>query len=361
MNDKFKIDSHKMNHHPERVAQWLEAGDDWEKAKKIYPLYIEVSSCGACNHRCIFCALDYLDYKTGSINTENYLKTLEDMAAGRVKSVMYGGEGEPLIHAKIRDFTLKTKDLGMDVAFTTNGVFMNEDFLETALPITTWLKVSIDAGTKENYAKIHRTKEEDFDTVLKNLKKAKEIKEKNNLPVTLGTQMLLIPENHQEAVTLAKIVNDIGVDYLVIKPYSQHLMSENKRDIDYEKYLYLEDELNKLSNKNFYIIFRRHTMEKYDTDTRDHPHCLAAPFLWAYIMANGDVYTCSAFLGDKRFCIGNINEKSFKEIWESEERRKNWEFIKNLDISQCRQNCRMDEVNRYLWNLKNPPEHVNFI
>lgn len=361
MPDKFKIDSHKINYHPERLARWLEAGDDWEKAKKIYPLYIEACSCGACNHRCIFCALDYLDYKTGSINAENYLKALEDMAQGGVKSVMYGGEGEPLIHSKITDFTLKTKELGMDVAFTTNGVFLKEEFLEKTLPVTTWLKVSLDAGTRESYAKIHRTKEEDFDTVIANLKRAREIKDRHNLLTTLGTQMLLLPENHQEAVTLARTMKDIGVDYLIIKPYSQHLMSENKRDVNYSDYLYLENELQGLSDDSFNVIFRRHTMEKYNTDSRDYPHCLAVPFFWAYIMASGDVYTCSAFLGDKRFRIGNINESSFKEIWEGEERQKNWEFIKNLDISQCRQNCRMDEVNRYLWNLKNPPEHVNFI
>lgn len=359
--DKFKIDSHKINYHPKRLAGWLEAGDDWEKAKKIYPLYIEACSCGACNHRCIFCALDYLDYKTGSINTENYLKALEDMASGGVKSIMYGGEGEPLIHSKIKDITLKTKELGMDVAFTTNGVLLKEDFLQAALPAITWLKVSIDAGTRETHSKIHRTKPEDFDAILKNLKKAKEIKEQKNLTAALGTQMLLLPENHREVITLANILKNIGVDYLVVKPYSQHLMSRNKRTIDYSQYLYLDDELKKISNENFNIIFRRYTMEKYDTDSRDYSHCLATPFFWAHIMANGDVYTCSAFLGDKRFCIGNINESSFKEIWEGEERQKNWEFIKNLDISQCRQNCRMDEVNRYLWNLKNPPEHVNFI
>ena len=31
------------------------------------------------------------------------------------------------------------------------------------------------------------------------------------------------------------------------------------------------------------------------------------------------------------------------------------------DTCQCRVNCRMDEVNRYLWSLENPPGHVNFI
>lgn len=35
MSDKYKIDSHKLIFHPERVSQWLEAKDDWEKEKSL--------------------------------------------------------------------------------------------------------------------------------------------------------------------------------------------------------------------------------------------------------------------------------------------------------------------------------------
>ena len=52
----------------------------------------------------------------------------------------------------------------------------------------------------------------------------------------------------------------------------------------------------------------------------------------------------------------------FKEIWESEKRLKSVRWTEEaLDTSQCRVNCRMDEINRYLWQLRHPPEHVNFI
>ena len=46
MNDRHRIDSEKMSLHPSRVAAWLEARDDWEKAKNIFPLYVEVSPVG---------------------------------------------------------------------------------------------------------------------------------------------------------------------------------------------------------------------------------------------------------------------------------------------------------------------------
>jgi radical SAM protein with 4Fe4S-binding SPASM domain len=77
-------------------------------------------------------------------------------------------------------------------------------------------------------------------------------------------------------------------------------------------------------------------------------------------MGNGDIFTCSAHLLDKRFCIGNINTQTFQEIWEGEKRRENWELMKSFDIKQCRLNCRMDKPNRYLADFSRM-EHINFI
>ncbi|MDE5603044.1 MAG: radical SAM protein, partial [Helicobacter sp.] len=60
MADKFRIDSHKLIFHPLRVAKWLQAYGDWEREKSIYPIYVEISPYGACNHRCTFCGVDYM-------------------------------------------------------------------------------------------------------------------------------------------------------------------------------------------------------------------------------------------------------------------------------------------------------------
>jgi len=103
------------------------------------------------------------------------------------------------------------------------------------------------------------------------------------------------------------------------------------------------------------------TMNKWDERGRKYENCLALPF-WSYIDAGGNVWGCSAYLGDERFLYGNIYENSFQEIWEGEKRAESLEWAESqLDTDQCRVNCRMDEINRYLWEMRHPPAHVNFI
>ena len=80
-------------------------------------------------------------------------------------------------------------------------------------------------------------------------------------------------------------------------------------------------------------------------------------------MADGSVYSCSAYLLDDRFKLGNIGEESFSDIWTSDRKMQNANFVANeLDIAECRVNCRMDQVNRYLDNVVNEnTPHFNFI
>lgn len=364
MSDKYNIDSHKLSLHPIRVTKWLEAKDDWERLKKVYPIYVEISPYGGCNHRCTFCALDYMGYENIGLEFETLKNTLTNMAEHGVKSVMFAGEGEPLLFKNLDLIVEHCSKVGIDTSLTTNFVPLNKKNIERCIENCSWIKVSLNAGTAKSYADIHQTKEIDFERVMNNLEYALKYKKENSLACTVGVQMLLLPENKDEAVVLAQKCKEIGVDYLVIKPYSQHLFSETTKyeNIDYSKMLDVEKELEKFNDETFNVVFRANTMKKYIEKKQPYEKCHSTPFFWGYIAADGKVFGCSAYLGDDNFCYGNIYDNTFSQIWESDKRKKSYEFVQNeLDIKNCRVNCRMDEVNRYLWQLKNPNAHDNFI
>jgi GTP 3',8-cyclase len=364
--DTYAIDSHKLIYHPERTAQVLQASGDWEKAKSVYPLYVEISPIGVCNHRCVFCAVDYIGYNTERLKLDLLKKRLPEMGKLGIKSVMYAGEGEPLLHSDMGEILKATKEAGIDSALTTNATVLPPGFIEHGLPALSWIKISINGGTPEGYQKIHQSKKaDDFANVIKNMKTMVKSRKERNLNCTLGAQSILLPDNADQMEPLIKICRDeVGLDYLVIKPYSQHMFSDTKiyENIDYTAMMEMGDKLRAMSKSGFSVIFRDKTMEKY-SDSDRYDHCYATPFLWGYIMANGIVSGCSAYLLDNRFEYGNLKDQSFQEIWEGEKRHKGWEFINDgLDINNCRRNCRMDEVNRYLHKISTGSvPHLNFI
>ncbi len=364
MSDKFNIDSHKLMYHPDRVASWLKGRLDWEEAKKIYPVYVEISPFGACNHRCSFCAVDYIGYKNRELEPEMLKRNLRIMAEKGVKSAMFAGEGEPTFYKPLPEILDLCTEVGIDTSLTTNMFPFSEKNVDNFLRNCSWIKTSINAGTAKSYAKIHGTKEKDFEVVLNNFRMAVAHRNKKGYRCTIGAQMILLPENAHEAVSLGGTLKEIGVDYLVIKPYSQHMYSETHtyEGVDYAKLIDIEKELEGLNGNGFQLIFRKQTIANLIEESESYQRCQATPFFWGYIMADGSVYGCSAYLGDDRFCYGNINNAGFDAIWESEKRKENMLFVQNkLDLCNCRNNCRMNTINKYLWKLLHPDHHVNFI
>ena len=353
MADNIRMDSHKLMYHPQRVADWL-------NGKTIYPIEMEVGLSGACNHRCIFCAVDYMEYKPRLLGANVYLKNLKLMGKLGLKSIIYAGEGEPLTHPDAPDIFNQTKENGIDAAMSTNGVLFTKEKAAACMAALTWIRVSIAGATDKTYEAIHQCKAGDLGRVLRNLEDAVAIKKKQRLHTTLGAQLLLLPENKDEVVPLAKILREIGFDYFTVKPFSQHPSSKAKLSVDYSEAEEIGKELREYQTEDFKIYFRSRSIENLAID-KPYSKCEGVHFM-TYMDAAGDVFPCIVFMGQDEFVYGNIYENTFTEIWESERAKRIRDRFNDAFIHKnCRKTCRLDEINKYLHELKQPGKHVNFI
>ncbi len=353
MDKDIRLDSHKLLYHPIEVSRWI-------KGENIYPIEIEVGLTNACNHRCIFCAVDYTGYNAKFINDENLLRDFEQISKKGLKSVIYAGEGEPLLHKNAPDIINKTKSFSIDVAMSTNGALLKPEISKSILKSLTWIRFSTASLENNSYNDIHRCKDGDLDKVLFNMEQAVRVKRDQNLKTTLGVQALLMENNKNEIINMAKTLREIGVDYFTVKPFSKHPQSNNIVEVNYKDLLWLEEELEQFKTDDFNIYFRANAMKKLYIK-RSYNTCYGLPFM-VYLDVNGDLYPCIAFMGKKEYSYGNINDESFVSIWEGEVRRDVMKRFENKDLDkQCREICRLDEINRYLNSLVNPNDHVNFI
>ena len=328
----YGLDTHKLMMHPHRVSDWL-------CGVNTAPILIEICPIGRCNHRCVFCAYNYTDYKGPKLKYDTMIKTLTEMGAMGVKSIDWDTEGEPLLHPRLPEFINHAKSVGIDSAVETNGTLLSKEFMEKCGSNITYIKVSVDAACDETHYKLHRGGRNDFTKVISNVRSAVAL----GTGATIGIQLVLFKENEDEVGKLAEIAKEIGVDWFVVKPFSIHPFQS---DVgvhmgDINKALGIEG-----------VTVREDTFGRVFKE-RDYPICYGVNFI-SNIDCYGNVTVCNTLTRKDEYNLGNIYEESFSDIWK---RRR-----KEVDITECkREVCRMDKQNLYLWQLRNPSSHVNFV
>lgn len=346
------FDGQRLKFHPLEVADWLSRG------RTRGPLYTEMELSSGCNQRCIFCGVDHLIGGTPiQIDTGGALRILSELSSLGNRSVMFSGHGEPLLHDDAGEIIRFASSI-MSTSVTTNGVAVDDAGLGLVDDLK-WIRFSVNGCDARNYATVHGTGPRVFDRVMTNIAGTVRRKRDQGLRVTIGVQMVLLDQNASGVVDLGRRIKETGVDYFSVKPYSQHPMSRNRQSIDYSLYLDLERPLKELEDDSFRVVFRSGSMSKLKTP-KAYGQCLGTHFL-NFISASGDVWECNVFAGDPGFLIGNALETGFEEIWTGSQRKEVLGHLQNRNLESCRDVCRMDECNRYLWRLRNPGDHDDFI
>ncbi len=362
------LDGTKISWHSELV-------DKWERGEKIPPITIDMALTRACNYSCGFCYAMFQENDRKIINKRVIFEFLEDCAEIGVKGISFVSDGESTISPVFADACKYGHELGLSMAVGTNAFVLTKNRAEEVLPYLTYLRVNFSAGERKRYAEIMGTKEKAFDRVCQNIRDMVDIKKKNNLDVTIGMQMVLMPQDKDQILPLAKLGKELRPDYAIIK----HCSDDEDGGLginydDYEKLYPLLKEAENYSDDEYKVHIKWSKIK--DNGTRSYQRCYGAPFL-LQISGSGLIAPCGMLFNEKykKFHIGNITEKRFKDIWNSE---RYWEVMDYLASSKfnaqkmCGTLCLQHKVNEALdnhikkkkiikKNNKPEPEHINFI
>ena len=99
------------------------------------------------------------------------LNTCKDFVDMGVRAVNWTGGGEPTINSHLKEAITYLGKNNIKMGMFTNGTLLDKwDLFETIVDNMTWLRFSVDAGTRETYNSIRRSRKNlDWDKMISNL------------------------------------------------------------------------------------------------------------------------------------------------------------------------------------------------
>ncbi|MFA6023155.1 MAG: radical SAM protein [Candidatus Pacearchaeota archaeon] len=374
---KFHLDTTKLAYHKDRVDAWL-------KGEKIAPITIDMALTQKCTYNCIFCYAKLQQYPSAPVKWETYEQFLDDCVeighkkGEGVKAISLVSDGESTENPDFLKFIRKAKENNIDMACGTNGLKLKKEELPEIVNSLTYLRFNFDAGEPEAYAQIMGTEKINYYRVIDRIEYAVKLKKELNSDITIGLQMVLLPEYADQVIPLALLGKELGVDYTVIKHCSDD--ESGHLGVDYE--WYKRDVAQKLLKTAEALSTKDYSVQakwsKLSTGRdRKYSQCFGPGFIMQ-ISGSGIVAPCGPFFHKRyeQYHIGDLKKQRFKDIWESKRYNEVMKSLCSQDFDarkQCATLCLQDKVNEALYDLveggidlanvsgKKPPMHINFI
>lgn len=367
------LDNHKLSYHYQRFQDWIDGN-------KIAPVSVDMALTRSCGAMCKFCyAMVQEPQERSAIKIKDALNLADDFAEIGVKGVSLISDGESTLSPAYAPFIEHCSSLNIDVGNATNAWDWDEDKIERVLPHLTWVRFTVAAGTPSRYAEImYKSKEDTFvyDNAMKNIKYAVELKKRLGLKVTLGIQMVLMPEFKDEIIPFSRLGVDLGVDYAVIKHCSDD--TEGTLGVDYSKYAEMADillEAESLSNDRTKVIVKWSKIEEGSDCSYT---AMYGPQFLLQISGSGLVAPSGMFFNAKysKLHIGNFTDERFIDIFKSDRYDRVMKYItgdrfnaKTMMGSLPIQHYLNKAIDNHLKGLelikpgnpKEKPLHVNFL
>lgn len=266
-----------------KIYYYLDQVEKLNKGDFVPPISCEIDPSNSCNLKCDFCMFrKWRENHREHLDLNLFIEAVGSLHKMGTASITFTGGGEPLMNPNYNIMAKIAKSLGFQIGLVTNGVLLNkveniEDYL--------FIRVSLDAYNKEDYKKVKGA--DQFDRVLQNITEALKINK------TIGISYVVGPHNNKDLYKAENLANELGTSYIQIKP--SYINNSGKIFTDFE---YPDGKS---------IATKRYLPE-------DNIPCTIAALI-GIIGANGDVFYCCQGRGVKRLTLGNLKEKSFKQIW----------------------------------------------
>ena len=365
-----------MNPYSNDKALWhLDSVKVLREGKQPIPKQVQLIISDLCNQNCSFCAyrmdgytsnqhFGQVDEKTGKFTNnpvrfipyQKAIEIIDDAADMGVKAIQFTGGGEPTVHAKHKEIFSHALDRGLQIALVTNGVLLKEQLREILIHAT-WVRVSIDAGLPETYAKIREVPESQFHRSLENIRELIKLKKKHQSPLTIGVGFVVTEDNWTEMRYLTQIAKDMGADNVRLSAVFQPEHFEYFKRF-YSDALALSKECSAMAEGKF-KVFNLFTdrVEDLIEEHPDYSFCGYQHFN-TYIGGDLNVYRCCVTSYNDIGILGSLKEKRLKDFWLSQEKENK---MSNFDARGCPQ-CQFNQRNRNINSVIDPdPPHINFV
>jgi len=340
------------------------------------PVHVFIVLSDLCNQNCNFCAYRQSDYQASQmfglsddkggiiknpnrmIPTTKVIEILEDAVHMKVKSIQFTGGGEPTVHRDCAHIIQFTNALGLETSLVTNGVLLDKK-MRDVLMRSTWVRISLDAGTKESYMFVRGIKSADsFRNVQDNISAL--VQQRNKTPLSqlhIGIGFVITRDNWREIPVAVKIAKDLGADSIRLT-----VAFTGQTDDYYAEFGTEAEKLCKeaedLSHKDFIVVnnFNERLKDLY-IKSPEYDRCVYQHFM-TFIGADLNVYVCCTNSYNRRGLVGSLKYQGFSDLWQSVEKRN---FMEKFNARECPV-CQFNDKNRAMNTLMDaiPMLHCNF-
>lgn len=266
-----------------------------------FPMMIVLSFSYVCNALCPNCPYTNsdirTDYKDAKYMSEDTFKKIADETGKYGAWLRISGGGEPLLHPKFMELMEYAKDRGCKLGIINNGSLMSIDKAKRLFEIgVDMLEFSVDASSKDDYDVVRTGLS--FERLINNVSAAFELR------------------NEMKASTkiIASAINQKGIDVDEVEKFWLPYVDQ------FQKRKYLTWGINSPENS------------ADDTPYLSPDEKIPCPFIFERlnIDSRGQVMVCGYDIAANTN-MGNIHEKSIKEIWHSDA----FEFYRKKHLDRC--------------------------